>query len=652
MTVMPRRVAPFLAAVVLLVTSLPGAVVVGPGPARAAEYELETAATYEVDPSAGEIAVTVEVEFTNTTPDPAGRFSVFDDVKLAVHDEATDVEAADEDGDLPVSVETEGDVNVATIELRDGLRYEETVRFEVTYVLPDTEDPRLRVRPSVVVFPAWSFGTTGSVTVTLPSGYEVRVDGDPLTQNAGAYVSGEIDDPSRWLALVTALRPAEFTSFDATVPLSGGTADLRVRAFADDEAWGTAMRDLLVEALPLLEAEVGLPYPLIGQLIVTEAIPADATDFGESAAGGTEILVAYDQPPFTALHQVSHVWLSSSFIEARWIREGMASAVAASVAEPLGAEPPFDPAEAAAERADAGFPLDQWRGDAGREGEAFGYAASWATIDQIEDRVGSDAIRAVLRRVAASIGPYQAASIEREPTVDGVTSPASPLTSRAFLDHLETVSGADLAELFADSVLGAADVAVLEQRAAARRAFAELVTAGGSWGSPDPVRGAMTAWSFADAERQIADARDWLAERDRLLEEMSSSGLSASDRLQEAYRAYGGGSEAVSQLNAHRAVVEAYTATAAEVNAERSFVERIGLIGGPDPARELAMANGRFASGDLRGAVEAIGEAQRILAAAETSGIVRLVSAALVVVLLLGLAVLLFRRRSSYTAAP
>lgn len=646
------RSLPLSLALAFLVSVL-AATPLGPGPVRGAEYDLESAATYEVEPAAGRIEVSVEVEFTNTTPDPAGQFSVFDEVKLAVHDEATDVTATDDEGDLPVAVATEEDVNVATVELREAVRFEESAVFELRYTLPDSGDPQLRVRPSVVVFPAWSFGTAGTVAVMLPAAYEVRVDGDPLTAHDGEYVSGPIADPSRWLALVTALRPAEFRSHDATIPLSGGTANLRVRAFADDEAWGSGMRDLIAEALPLLEAELGLPYPLIGQLVVSESVPAEASDFGESAAGGTEILVAYDQPRFTALHQLSHVWLSSSFIEARWIREGMASAVAASVADPLDAEPPFDPVAMAEERTEAAFPLDEWSGDAGRAGESYGYAASWAFIDELEQRAGAEALRTVLRRVAASMGPYHAASIEPEPTVDGVTAPASPLTSRAFLDHMETVTAdPDLEELFADRVLTEADVAMLEDRAAARGDFGRLITAGGSWGTPDPVRGALTAWSFADARRQIAEALTWLAARDALLEEMSRIGLSASDRLQEAYRSYGGGSEAVSQLNAHRAVVEAYAATADLMNAPRTFVERVGLIGGPDPSRDLALANGRFAAGDLRGAVEAITEAQRILAGAETGGIVRLVSAAFVILLLLGVAMVLLRRRSSYTAAP
>ena len=626
---------------------------IGAGPVRGQEYELETAATYAVDPAAGEIEVEVELEFTNTTPDPEGRFSVFDEVRLAVHDAASSVEATDDDGELEVSLEVEDDVNVATVDLREDLRYEKTTRFELRYVLPDTDDPHMRVRSSVVVFPAWSFGTAGTVRVTVPDGYEVRVDGDPLTAEADGYMSGEIDDPSRWLALVTALRPTEYAGFDVDVPLAGGTADLTVRAFEDDEAWGSRTRDLLNEALPLLEAEIGLPYPGLGRLVVTEAVPADASGFGEGSAGGTEILVAYDQPPFTVLHQVSHVWLSPSFADARWIREGLASAMAARVAAKLELDVPYDPAVAAEDAGEAAFPLDVWSADAGPAGESFGYAASWALVEELSARVGLDAIRTVLRRVATANGPYQSASIEPEPTVDGVSAPAIPLTSRSFLDHLETVTGeAGLAELFAERVLRAEDVALLEQRAAARVAFDRLAAAASSWGTPDPVRGAMTAWSFEEARRQIDEAVAWLAERDTLLAEMTRVGLSPSDRLLQAFRAYGGGSEAVSQLNAHRAVVETYAETADQVNAERSLLERIGLIGGPDPGQELVLANGRFASGDLSGSAEAITEARRILAAAETGGIVRLVSAALVVVLLLGLAIVLFRRRASYTAAP
>ena len=642
-----RRAAPLVVALIAtLGTLLPAA---APRVA-AAEYELETAAAYDVRPDDGRVGVTVDASFTNTTPDPDGQFSVFDEVRFAVQDGVTDAAATDADGELDVAVEEEGGVNVAVVQLREDLRFEDTAEFELSYELADSDDPLMRVRPSVVVFPAWGFGTSSEVAVTIPAGYEIRVDGDPLTEDGGTLVSGPIEDPTRWLALVTAVQPSEYTDFDAAVPLGGGTADLRIRAFSDDEVWGERTLGLVSDALPLVEEAIGLPYPRVGELVLVQAVTSDASGFGEQNAGGAEIAIAFDQPPFTALHQVSHVWLTPELVESRWLREGLASWVAAGAGEQLEVEPPFDPAAETDDRSDAAFPLDTWPDDAGPEGEAFGYAASWDFIDELEAAVGADAIRTVLARVAAGIGPFEVSDVVPTPLPDGVVAPPAPLTTRSFLDHLETVTGRELTEPFAARVLSEDDVALLPVRAHARRAFDALLTDAASWGAPDPVLGAMAAWQFDDATAQMDEAATWLDERDALLARMQELGLSAPDRLRQAYRSNGGGPEAVAELEAERTVVEAYAAAAEAVNAERSFLARIGLIGGPDPAAQLSVANGRFADDDLRGAVDAIAEAERITASAETGGIVRIISAVLLILLALALAVFLVRRRPSYTA--
>lgn len=615
-----------------------------------AEYTFATVATYDVQPDARRIGVTVDVTFTNTTPDPEGQFSVFDEVKLAIHDEATEVAASDAEGAMTVAVAVEDGVNVATVALREPLRFESSVTLTVTYTLPDTEGA-LRVRPSLVTFPAWSFGTSGEVRVQIPDAFEVHVDGDTLSDRGGELVSGPIEDPSQWLALVTALNEPELTSFEAAVPLAGGTADLEVRAFADDEAWGERTIALAERALPLLEEEIGLPYPGIGELVLTESVALNASGIGEEPSGvASEISIAYDEPPFTTLHQLAHVWLSESLIGARWIREGMASEVAERIAERVEVSLPYDPATAVTERAAAAFPLDSWTADAGVEGEPYGYAASWQVIREIRDRIGVEALRTTLARVAASVGPYHLGEIPPAAPAENGTVPAVPLTTRSFLDHLEAVGKTDLTDIFRARVLTEADVALLEARAAARTQFTELVAAADGWGAPDPVAGAMTAWSFEDASAQMVAATEWLAERDALLAQLSDAGLSAPDRLQQAYRAHGGGADAQAELAAERDVAESYADTADDVNAERSLVERIGLAGGADPSRQLRLANGRFAEGDLSGSVAALREVQQQLASAEAAGIARLASAVLILVVLLAFAVLLFRRRASYTA--
>jgi hypothetical protein len=155
----------------------------------------------------------------------------------------------------------------------------------------------------------------------------------------------------------------------------------------------------------------------------------------------------------------------------------------------------------------------------------------------------------------------------------------------------------------------------------------------------------MTGWSFDEATRQIESARAWLADRDDLLRAIERAGLSSPDRLRDPYDSSGGGTDAQVELQAERAVVTDYQAVLDQANAGRSFIERIGLLGGKAPDELLATAHGRFADGDLRGTADATSQARLRLDAAQTSGLLRLASAAVVVLVALALIVYLLRRR-------
>ncbi len=652
-----------LAALLGLVILASGLVSLGePAPARAAErYALETEARYQVEPDAREIKVTIDGRFTNRTPNPSGQFSVFTDVPIAVHDAAAAVRARDAKGRLDVSVRrragSDGDrVNVATVELRRPLRFGRTARFTLTYTLRDGGEDDIRVRPSVVVFPVWSFGTRSEVRVELPSSYEVSADGDPLRAERDgdqtALTSGTIGEPQRWLAVVTANRQTEMRSLSRTVPLDGGTVDLTIRSWSDDAAWGRRTLNLLARALPALEQAIGLPYSGVGPLVVSEAVPSVASPLTEAGGSGQELQVAFDQPPFTVLHQAAHVWLGTDLVGDRWIREGYASYVAAQVARRLDVSRPYAPAAEAGRQRDDAFALEEWTSDSPPSDAAYGYPASWDLMERVAAKAGGNALRAVLQRTRQGIGAYDPVVAAPGPAAGPVAplDARTPLDSRTLLDQLEAVSGRDLADEFRSTVFGDASDALLDQRNQARRSYDELLTAAGDWGAPEPVRRAMAAWSFDDAAQQIAAAMSWLGDRDELLAAIDGAGLSTPQRLRDAYDVAGGGSDARVELQAERAVVDDYRDVLDRAAGGRSFVERVGQLGSPAPDALLAEAHGRFADGDLRGAADATAQARLALESASTSGTLRLVSAGIIVLVGLAATGYLLRRRRTLTA--
>ena len=651
-----------LAVAWLLTAMLPGVA----GPARAAEYTMSTVATYQVQPDERGVAVSVRVTFENTTPDPGGEFSVFNVVDLAIQPGATDLAARDGDGSLTVTPTDRGEYIQASVRPREGVRYGEEVTFTVTYRIPDGATPSVRVRGSLVSFQVWSFGTSGRVAVNVPGSFEVSIDGEEMTAERAAsgwvLESGEIADPGGWLVQLVAVGEAAYESTSRAVPLSAGTVDLQVRAWADDEAWGERTLELVSAALPLLEARLGIPYPGVGPLVVEESI-ATSPDLGsEAPVDGTRLQVGFDQPDFVLLHQLGHVWLADDLVAQRWITEGFSSWAAAGVGAELEADPPYDPAQRREDLAADAFPLTSWgAGESSAEQDAFAYAASWAVAEEIAAAVGEDGLRRVWQRIAAGRSSY-APLADEPPSVDQPVPNRQAVDSRSLLDHLEAVSDRRVAGIFEEWVFDAETVAQLPERDEARRAHRALLDAAGDWGAPEPVTVDLAAWRFESAMERIAETLDWLEDRDVLLAAAERAGLSVPQRLRDRYRTAGGSGDARAELVAEAAVVDAYQAALDRNVTERGIVERVGLLGAPEPSVQLAEANRLFAEGDLRGAADAIAEASARLERAGTEGVVRIGAAVALVLALVVLAITLLRRQrrgavgpspdSDYTAAP
>lgn len=645
---MRRRLAASLALAVLLLPSL------GHDDARAAEYSMATVARYVVDGATRQIEVSVEVVFTNTTPNPPGQVSGFDRVDLGIHAGASDVLAEDATGSLGVSVGDQDGGLVASVKTRSRVLHNGSVSFTLSYTLRDGAAPGVHARPQVVEFAAWGFGTTSDVTIDLLGIYALDIAGDPLDAvtkgDTMQLASGPIADPASWLALVTASAPADYSTISQSVALASGTADLQVRAWSDDPDWGRRILALMARALPLLEEEIGLPYARVGPLVVTEV--AGSGDSGEPASSTAEIGVDFDEPDFTVLHQAAHVWIGEELAADRWIREGLASHFVARAAGMLGVELPYAPAERAIELEADAIPLAAWGTEATSGAEdAYAYAASWAFINRVATAVGEAHLVEAIGRVAAGVSAYDNVDAALPSAPGG--PPVRPLDTRRLLDQLAAVSGVDLSALFLDVVLGEDAALELAHRAQARSAYDDLLAAAGDWGAPDPSRLEMADWRFDDARGGIDEALAWLARRDGLLERAAAAGLITPDRLRARYMADGGGTEAVAELEAEGAVVDAFLAVRAHVDAPRGPLDAIGLLGAEDPGTLLGDASRSFTAGDLQAAADTLQEATLQLNRATADGLVRVV---LLVVLVAVLAAALgrsrWRRRGShYTAA-
>ncbi|HEX5578065.1 MAG TPA: hypothetical protein VFY43_00175 [Candidatus Limnocylindria bacterium] len=648
-------------AVVLLVAGLaPSLPLVWPPVAHAAEYSLKTAASYQVEPGAGRVLVSVEVTFRNTTPNPPGQFSVFPTIDLALHAGATRVRAEDGRGrHLRTTVRRRDGVTVASVRPRSPARYRDERRFTLTYTLADGASRDVRIRPSVVIVPIWSFGTAGTVNVRLPRDYEVLVDGDALRAeedgDAWRLESGSVPDPTRWLARLTATLPSSYVTSSRQVELSGGTVEVQVRSWSDDPAWGRRTLRLLTEALPRLDEAIGLPYRPTGPLVIVESLPESDAVLREPAASDVDIAIGYTEPAFTVLHQVAHLWLPPMLAGDRWIREGFASHAAAQVAAVMDVELPFDPERDARDRDGDAFPLVSWGvGDASPAQERYAYAAAWMAADAIAETVGEDALRLAWQRTAAGLDGYQ-------PPFDQVPSaPVAatvPADSRHFLDQLQAVSDEDVLPVFRRWVLDEASTGQLTARRDARAAYAELVAVAADWGTPDPVRLALAGWRFDDAQAAISEATDWLADRDALLARIQAAGLTAPERLRAEYQRGGGSEAARRELDSEAAVVAAYEVGRRRAAADRSPLAEVGLLGGDAPDAMLAEAESLFADGDLVGAADLAAGATERLDRAASDGIVRILSVLVLVGVLVMVGVRQARRRGGagadrYTARP
>ncbi len=645
----------------VLGTGLAGTLGTSAAAASAAPDSLVTgAATYTVDPAGHAVHVLVDMTVEDIKPDTSSTIYYLTGYRLAVQPEATDVRVTH--GTTVLTARTSGADGYIALEVTFPARlfHGHTQAFRVQYDLPDG-GPRstgtVRVAPGVAAFYAWSYGADrASVHILLPGDCDPTTQGDPLVvSRKGGLVqlaADAIRDRATWLASITATCPDQLTTQAASVPLGAATATLEVHGFPDDRTWGTTVTDRLTRGLPVLTSLVGLPWPVVGTLDVTEAYTPSLAGYAgfyeppRTSGDLARIEISEDPAPLVIVHEASHAWFNDGLFQERWIDEGLANTYASLVLTQLG-DPPATPDAVGRDQAGA-FPLEAWPAPGAitdkptQQAEAYGYDASWTLVRQLVAEVGPDRMRLVFKAAAAHQIPYLG-----RPSPETLPPANGGVDWREFLDLLEQLGGArDADTLFETWVLPPSDTGLMAQHAAAIQQYAQLLAAGRGWLPGAAVRMPLATWDFTLATTRVAEAQAVIELRDRIQGKAAALGVTAPPALQGSFEAATGDlgttlGLAEDELTTVEAISSAHDALASDHD---PFVT-IGLLGSA-PQAALDAAGGAFAAGDDTGARTAAATALATISTAATLGQERVaLILAVLAVLLLGLAVVARRRR-------
>ncbi|HLY14974.1 MAG TPA: hypothetical protein VKR24_11545, partial [Candidatus Limnocylindrales bacterium] len=401
-------------------------------------------------------------------------------------------------------------------------------------------------------------------------------------------------------------RPSSFVETKVDLEIDSQPVSVVVRAWPDDPAWGVRMTKLIRSSLPLLAAEIGLPYqPSTPTVAVEEALPRSIDGYAATylPADG-RIQIAYTADDTVAIHELAHLWFDGSLFADRWIDDGFAIFYGNRVATALKLKPvdeSITPALAA-----AAAPLNTWSGTdatstatsetpASDLADRYGRAASVTIAAELYTLVGASGLQTVWRAASAREAAYQPAGQAAASLVsDG------PPDWRGLLDLIVERTGSDPSALWSSLVVTPAEAALLTARSAARAQYRALVTRAADWTLPQAVLDGLNAWQFTTAADLMTGLGQLLDERDRVATAAAGAGLTPPTTLQAAFQQGAIATGQVDASNELQVVAAIGAATAAEPSAP-SLLEQLGLLGS-DPGAALAAASTAFAAGDMTAA--------------------------------------------------
>lgn len=655
--------------VALAVASAVGFVpALGPVAANAAAPSLTMAGatTYDVQPDSNRVAVAVQLIATNHLKDTVTKRFFFRVGYLTVVPGATNFKITTTTKNAKPKVTAIASTETYTnlkIDFGANLAAGKTQALTITFDVHDpggAPDRTLRISHSLVSFSAWAIATPSTpgatVVVRFPEGYSVTVGRGPLTgptpdgTGHDLWSSGALDAPLDFVADISADRPTDYAETTRTVAMSAGDATILLRAWPDDPAWRDRVGALIERALPVLEREIGVPWPVDGPLAVREALVRSTGGYaGLFDPADNRIEIAYAASDGIVLHELAHAWFNGGLVAERWAAEGFAAYYAELAARELGIDPSVPPAPSLADP--AAIPLNAWRptGIEQPASETWAYAASLELARQIAVRSGPEAMRIVWSNAARGIGAYQ-------PAIGGSEPAPGPPDWRGLLDLVESGTGMDFTDLWRQWVARPEDLPVLADRATARGYYLRSAALAGDWALPPVIRTAMRAWRFDIAREQLVAADSVVAERDKLLADATQARVTLPGTLRSAFEGNGGLAAAAVEVQAEQATVDALVQAEAARPTEHGAGERLIISVGllfVDPESSLASARTELAAGDLESAYASAQAAEGAWTSAARVGRSRILSTALLLLALIAFAVIIRQHnRRSRSEAP
>lgn len=612
----------------------------------------------------GTVRVDIIATMANTTVERregnAIIYSFFDELLVVAPIGAQNVSVTSRGSSLSSTTSPiDDDFELLTFALPSELRSGESRTFSISYELPTGElrgDGLFFVNPAQSAFPLWSFSDPGrgSLQVRIPADAELNDIGQLLrrTGSDDGFVSFAPIDfslPSELFAYVTVTNEAELET--RSISVSG--QNIEINSWPGDEVWADFAEETISLGLPVFEEVIGLSVPEQETLQVTESVTPYFFGYGGWYNSlDTSIDIGNELDDTVMLHELSHAWFNIDLFTERWISEGLAEEFTWRVQGELGLEQEIPPAQP--RLTDRGAqPLERWNSalagttnsEIFRNQEEYGYETSWFIVREITNTIGLEDMQAVLRDAAQDAPSYPTEQLGVDRDGSAIENDWRRLLDLASL-HATPEEAEQIEELFVDYVIDIGRLDDFAERTAARIEYEILVQRTPRWAVSEDIASAMGSWDFERADVLLDTARLVQNEYQELEDGLEGTDLVVSDSARVAYEQGGSAVEdALVLIQRQAAAVDRIVAMEADVDAGRTFRQRLGLLGGsaiPDFVEEAKLL---LAEDDFVGVEMAASELDAALLDAERSGALRMaIIFALLAVLLMAIGVIGWRR--------